>query len=112
MQQVQNRITQHEFLPFPTRVRVVGPTYLVDLGPTTQPRFHTVDKHRRCSCELGAECPAIEAAAEYLPNGRQRAPDPMPPERFAARCFLNSVNPAKVNKRSVHSAMSFIRDIE
>ena len=78
MQQVQNRITQHEFLSFPTRVRVVGYTYLVDLGPTTQPRFHTVDKHRRCSCELGIECPAIEAVAEYLQNGGLRAPDPMP----------------------------------
>ena len=78
MQQVQNRITQHEFLSFPTRVRVVGYTYLVDLGPTTLPRFHTVDKHRRCSCELGAECPAVEAVAEYLRHGGPRAPDPMP----------------------------------
>ena len=78
MQQVQNRITQHEFLSFPTRVRVVGYTYLVDLGPSTQPRFHTVDKQHRCSCELGLECPAIEAVAEYLRHGGPRAPDPMP----------------------------------
>lgn len=79
MQQTQNRITQHDLSSFPTRIRVVGYTYLVDFGPTTQPRFHTVNKQRRCSCELGAGCPAIEAVAEYLRNGGQRAPDPMPP---------------------------------
>lgn len=32
------------------RVRVVGYTYLVDFGPSVQPRFHTVNKQRRCSC--------------------------------------------------------------
>ena len=62
----------------PTRIRVIGYTYLVDFGPTTQPRFHIVDKHRRCSCELSEECPAIEAVAEYLRHGGPRAPDPMP----------------------------------
>ena|SRR5690554_4015694 len=62
-----------------TRIRVIGYTYLVDFGPSTQPRFHTVNKQRSCSCELGAGCPAIEAVAEYLRNGGQRAPDPMPP---------------------------------
>jgi hypothetical protein len=63
----------------PTRIRVVGYTYLVDLGPTTQPRFHIVNKQRQCSCELGAACPAVEAVTEYLRSGGQRAPDPMPP---------------------------------
>lgn len=62
-----------------TRIRVIGYTYLVDFGPSTQPRFHTVNKQRSCSCELGAGCPAIEAVVEYLRNGGQRAPDPMPP---------------------------------
>jgi hypothetical protein len=61
------------------RVRVVGYTYLVDLGPSVQPRFHTVNKQRRCSCTLKEACPAIEAVAEYLCNGGKRAPDPMPP---------------------------------
>jgi len=60
-----------------TRVRVIGYTYLVDFGLPTKPRFHTVNKQRRCSCELGEDCPAIEAVAEYLRNGGQRAPDPM-----------------------------------
>lgn len=32
-----------------------------------------MDKQRRCFCELGALCPAIEAVAEYLRNGGQRA---------------------------------------
>ncbi len=63
----------------PTRIRVIGYTYLVDFGPSTQPRFHTVNKQRSCSCPLKETCPAIEAVAEYLRNGGQRAPDPMPP---------------------------------
>ena len=63
----------------PTRIRVIGYTYLVDFGPSTQPRFHTVNKQRSCSCSLKVTCPAIEAVAEYLRNGGQRAPDPMPP---------------------------------
>ena len=79
MQGTQNRISQHDLSSLPTRVRVVGYIYLVDFGPTTQPRFHTVNKQRRCSCELGAGCPAIEAVAGYLRNGGQRAPEPMPP---------------------------------
>ena len=72
-------IHKHDLSSLPTRIRVVGYIYLVDFGPSTQPRFHTVNKQRRCSCELGAECPAIEAVAEYLSNCGQRAPDPMPP---------------------------------
>ncbi len=63
----------------PTRIRVIGYTYLVDFGPSTQPRFHTVNKLRSCTCPLKETCPAIEAVAEYLRNGGQRAPDPMPP---------------------------------
>ena len=63
----------------PTRIRVIGYTYLVDFGPSTQPRFHTVNKQRTCSCTLKETCPSIEAVAEYLRNGGQRAPDPMPP---------------------------------
>ena len=63
----------------PTRIRVIGYTYLVDFGPSTQPRFHTVNKQRSCSCPLKETCPAIEAVVEYLRNGGQRALDPMPP---------------------------------
>jgi hypothetical protein len=64
------------------RIRVVGCTYLVDFGPSTQPSFHTVKKHRSCSCQLKETYPAIEAVAEYLRNGGQRASDPMPPCPF------------------------------
>ena len=63
----------------PTRIRVIGYTYLVDFGQSTQPRFHTVNKQRSCSCPSKETCPAIEAVAEYLRNGGQRAPDPMLP---------------------------------
>jgi hypothetical protein len=60
------------------RVRVVGYTYLVDFGPSVQPRFHTVTKGRRCSCRSRDACPAIDAVTEYLLAGGRRAPDPMP----------------------------------
>ena len=63
----------------PTRIRVMGYTYLVDFGPMAQPRFHIVNKQRQCSCKLGADCPAVEAVAEHLRSGGQRAPDPLPP---------------------------------
>jgi hypothetical protein len=79
MQEIQNQIPTHDLSSPPTRIRVVGYTYLVDLGPSTQPRFHTVNKQRSCSCPLKETCPAIEAVAEYLCSGGQRAPDPMPP---------------------------------
>ena len=79
MQETQNRISQHDISSHPTRIRVIGYTYLVDFGQSTQPRFHTVNKQRSCSCSLKETCPAIEAVAEYLRNGGQRAPDPMPP---------------------------------
>ena len=62
----------------PAVVRVIGTCYSVDLGPAFPPRIHLVDKQRRCSCDLGATCPAIEAVAEYLHNGGQRAPNPLP----------------------------------
>lgn len=56
----------------PTRIRVIGYSYLVDFGSSTQPRFHTVNKQRSCSCSLKETCPAIEAVAEYLCNGGQQ----------------------------------------
>jgi hypothetical protein len=79
MQETQNRISQHELSSSPTRIYVIGYTYLVDFGPSTQPRIHTANKQPSCSCPLKETCPAIEAVAEYLRNGGQRAPDPMPP---------------------------------
>jgi hypothetical protein len=79
---MQNSLTQKtsiDLTDLPTRIMVVGYRYKVDFGPSVKPRVHLVDKQRRCSCELGAVCPAIEAVAEYLRNGGQRAPDPLPP---------------------------------
>lgn len=60
------------------RVHVVGHGYLVNIVSSEPPRFHAVDKKRRCSCELGELCPSIEAVSGYLRNGGLRAPDPMP----------------------------------
>jgi len=79
MQQTLTRKANLDLSSLPTRVMVIGYRYKVDFGPTVKPQVHLVDKQRRCSCELGATCPAIEAVAEYLRNGGQRAPDPMPP---------------------------------
>ena len=79
---MQDALTQKSKIDLasrPTRITVIGYTYLVDFGPSTQPRFHTVNKQRSCSCPLKETCPAIEAVAEYLRNGGQRAPDPIPP---------------------------------
>ena len=67
MQETQNRISQYDLSSLPTRIRVVGYTYLVDFGPTTQPRFHTVNKQRQCFCKLGVACPAAEATCLVLP---------------------------------------------
>ncbi len=79
MQQALSQKTNIDLTDLPTRVMVVGYRYKVDFGPSVKPRVHLVDKQRRCSCELGADCPAIEAVAEYLRIGGQRAPDPLPP---------------------------------
>ena len=79
MQDILTQKPEIELAGRPTRIRVIGYTYLVDFGPSTQPRFHTVNKQRICSCPLKETCPAIEAVAEYLRNGGQRAPYPMPP---------------------------------
>lgn len=61
-----------------TRVSVYGFEYLVDFGPGVQPRYHRVNKQKQCSCKL-ENCSAIEQVREYLREGGQRAPDPLPP---------------------------------
>jgi hypothetical protein len=50
--------------------------YTVDFGSSVQPRLHQVGKDKRCSCPQGADCPAIEAVADYLRQGGQRAAEP------------------------------------
>lgn len=57
-------------------VRLSGYFYAVDLGPDVQPRNHYVGKNRRCSCQLGPDCPAVSVVATYLRNGGERTPDP------------------------------------
>jgi hypothetical protein len=56
-------------------VSVTGYFYSVDFGPETRPRYHHVGKDRKCTCGLGAECPAVKAVVEYLRSGGERAPD-------------------------------------
>jgi len=56
-------------------VAVSGYFYSVDLGPYVRPRYHHVGKDRRCTCSLGADCPAVKAVADYLHAGGERAPD-------------------------------------
>jgi hypothetical protein len=62
-----------------TTVQIIGSVYKVDFGVNVQPRFHLVGKDKKCGCELGTGCPAVEAVREYLREGGPRAPDPMPP---------------------------------
>jgi hypothetical protein len=50
--------------------------YSVDFGYGVKPRLHQVDARKwlRCSCELGAGCPAVDVVTAYLRNGGERAP--------------------------------------
>ena len=50
--------------------------YRVDFGPGVRPQYHTVSKLKRCHCNLGPDCPAVLAVAEYLKVGGERAADP------------------------------------
>jgi hypothetical protein len=56
-------------------VSVSGYFYVVNLGPDVHPQHHHVGKDRRCTCGMGADCPAVKAVAEYLRAGGERAPD-------------------------------------
>ena len=47
---------------------VVYPAYV-------RPGTHLVRKDKTCLCELGKECPAIQAVTDYLRNGGTRAAD-------------------------------------
>ncbi len=53
----------------PTKVMVLGSEYKVNFGPQVRPQVHIVNKQRQCCCELGKDCPAVDAVAEYLRNG-------------------------------------------
>lgn len=59
-------------------VTVIGYFYGVDLGYSVQPQHHRVGKDRKCTCGLGADCPAVQAVADYLRAGGLHAPDPPP----------------------------------
>ena len=81
-------------------VRVIGYFYGVDPGYGVQPQHHRVGKDRKCTCSLGVDCPAVQAVADYLKAGGERAPDPPPgysrwrlkPAPSAARRHTTSLN--------------------
>jgi hypothetical protein len=56
-------------------VSVSGYFYSVNLGPEVRPQHHYVGKDRRCTCRLGADCPAVLTVVGYLRAGGERAPD-------------------------------------
>ncbi len=60
-----------------TGVQIWGYEYLVDFGPGVRSRFHRVNKQKHCNCG-DPHCAAVEQVREYLREGGQRAPDPMP----------------------------------
>jgi hypothetical protein len=70
-------------LPLQAPVTVSGYFYVVDLGPEVRPQLHHVGKDRRCTCGLGADCPAVPVVADYLRAGGKRAPD-VPPGFYPA----------------------------
>ena len=63
-----------------TQVRIDTYLYQVDFGPMVHSRYHTVDRQKRCTCGLGASCPAVLAVIEYLADGG--AEPPIPPDGF------------------------------
>ena len=54
--------------PMPGYYVVVYPTYV-------RPGTHLVRKDRACLCELGKDCPAVQAVADFLKGGGARAAD-------------------------------------
>lgn len=78
MQSTQNQIKEVNLqIKGQTRmVTISGYFYLVNFGPEVQPQFHHVGKDKRCTCQLGADCPAVNTVADYLRKGGERAPNP------------------------------------
>jgi hypothetical protein len=62
--------------PPEARVTISGYFYAVDLGPDAALKNHRVGKDKRCTCNLGVDCPAVQAVADYLRAGGERASEP------------------------------------
>lgn len=65
----------HALLKAETKVWAMTGYYLVAFPKEVHPRHHFVRKDKTCACELGADCPAVQAVADYLKSGGQRAAD-------------------------------------
>lgn len=63
-----------------------GGYYVVQFHDHVRPRNHIVTKDRRCACELGPDCPAVQAVRDYLRVGGLRAPDPKPSSIIPLLC--------------------------
>lgn len=55
-------------------VSAVQYLYRVDYGRECEPRYHYVDKQRKCRCG-DPKCPAVGAVRDYLAKGGERAMD-------------------------------------
>jgi len=60
-------------------VQPTGFMYRVDFGPGVQPQIHYVGKDKACTCQLGADCPAVTAVRDYLLAGGQKSQAPTEP---------------------------------
>ena len=58
-----------------TQVWAMTGYYLVTFPRDVQPYQHFVRKDRTCACGLGPECPAVQAVADHLKAGGERAAD-------------------------------------
>jgi hypothetical protein len=67
----------------PARVTAHLGYYLVALAPG---HTHVVTKGRACLCDLGADCPAVAAVADYLRAGGRRAADVPARRLIPERC--------------------------
>lgn len=57
-------------------VRVTGYFYAVDFGEHVRPRHHYVGINAECNCDLGSNCPAVDAVRAYLKEGGKHAERP------------------------------------
>ena len=59
----------------PAKVTPMAGYYTVVYPSYVRPGTHLVRKDRTCMCELGKDCPAVQAVVDFLKNGGSRAAD-------------------------------------
>lgn len=78
---IRHREQIQALLKYETTVTAMPGYYLVTFPKEVYPCRHLVRKDKTCTCDLGAECPAVLAVANYLKAGGERAAD-LPACRF------------------------------